>query len=185
MNNTPVEKYQNRVANKLKKIFEDVKMDHQIGGYKTYGYSPRLDIAIQPYYRCPEYLFTKHQDIIDSFKYFNDKNLRENDCLFSPSKLIINKKASSLIAIEIENQVGQKHSLGSLLNVSLNGKIGILIGWKVEKMKSIIQQIKSLKYKENINKAFNNVLILSPGQFEKCITWYYNYYAQTHPYYRC
>lgn len=76
------------------------------------------------------------------------------------------------MAIEVEGSGSEKHLLGDMINVSISGRIGVVIGYNDVKFKTFLRQLDYLAYTVEANKIkFNskNIIVLKPDQFENIL----------------
>lgn len=159
-------------------------------GYRCY--SPIIDISVGPFSEIPgEDLFNEYDHLVNfSDKLINDllQHLKTNYEEFGKGVFDINERsipkdyqsflsthedvnrnARCFMAIEVENRGSKKHLLGDILNVSISGRIGIVIGYKNNTFESCLRQLEYFAYAlERKKLKFNsrNVIVLKPEQFE-------------------
>lgn len=83
-----------------------------------------------------------------------------------------NRNARCLLAIEIENKVSRKHLMGSAINASALGRIGIAVAWNTDKLKAFIKLRKYLHFLGSVGKnTFDttNLLIMDKEQLFQAI----------------
>jgi len=159
-------------------------------GYRCY--SPRIDISVGPFSEIRgvslwnEYddlvVFSKVlvNDLLQQFKInyekfgkgffdINERTIPKDYRSFLSNHKDVNWNARCFMAIEVENKGSKKHLLGDILNVSISGRIGIVIGYNNNTFNSFLRQLEYLAYTIEAKKLkFNsrNVIILKPEQFE-------------------
>ncbi|HEY0458752.1 MAG TPA: hypothetical protein VGC97_06325 [Pyrinomonadaceae bacterium] len=72
------------------------------------------------------------------------------------------------MAIEIEYNVSRKQLLGSTVNASVLGRLGVMIGWDAEKVNALVKLQVYWDYLRIVGKntfETKNLLILTPNQF--------------------
>lgn len=154
-------------------------------------YTPRIDIAVGPFaiqtqlgqeydqlmgvgqsnilIRC---LIRHHLLNIADF-HNTDTNVTDEhvDELFN-NLMGINYNARCLIAVEIENTATRKHLMGSAINASALGRIGIAIPWTDEKFRAIIKLVRYFEFLSSVGKptfGTQNLLIVRSVQFHQSI----------------
>lgn len=83
-----------------------------------------------------------------------------------------NWNARCFMAIEVENKRNPKHLLGDMLNVSVSGRIGVVIGYNTAAYETFLRQLEYIAYTVKAKKIrFNskNIIVLRPDQFENAI----------------
>lgn len=81
----------------------------------------------------------------------------------------VNWNARCFMAIEVEDSGSEKHLLGDMINASISGRIGVVIGYNDDKFKTFLRQLDYLAYTVRAKKIkFNskNIIVLRPDQFE-------------------
>jgi hypothetical protein len=173
--------YQNKLVTDFQHIFTDqpvekewdsVKYDPHFSNHKEV-YAPRHDIAIGP--------FNDYSDLdcgIDNTKQMQThpfiKNLI-NDRLQAGCQLkeVWNSFSRCFIALEIEFSGSLKHLLGSIINASANGSIGIVVGNRenIDKINRIYYYLSRLEYLERLKlNTLGNLFIFEEDQFLKLLS---------------
>lgn len=183
---TELNQFQNEIAEKLNKIYGDVKTEWRSMTGEDALYSPRLDIAVGPFATIPSVSLTSDYDkLMESkqSKYFIEKilehhnlNVREFDEYdigqnFKDLKEL-NRNSRCLMAIEIENQVSRKHLMGGAINAAALGRVGIVVPWSDEKLKAFLKLRKYLQYLFRAEKSTfqtANLLILTRDQLSEAV----------------
>jgi hypothetical protein len=83
--------------------------------------------------------------------------------------------------LRLKNQVTRKHIIGGLINASALGRVAVLIGWDDRKVQAMFEQRMYMNFLQQVGKNHfytNNVVILSPHQFEQCVDEYILQQAQ-------
>jgi hypothetical protein len=131
-------------------------------------YCPRVDYAIGPFNidaciinnnRSINEACEKHGELLQRFKSVSDKADRI---------LETNRNPRCFLAIELEDQTSRKHRLGSLINASAIGKIGIIVASNDSVFSSFVKIRNYLDFLLDVWKtryAPKNVLILREGDF--------------------
>jgi hypothetical protein len=183
--------YQERLSGKLLSVFEEAIPEWRPFRNRNYGYTPIPDIAVGPFAidenQEMEYsqLVETHGQLIQSLINRHNSNAR----LYAPDQRIrsvdslihSNSNARCLFCIEIENQVTRKHIIGGLINASALGRVAVLIGWDDRKVQAMFEQRMYMNFLQQVGKNHfytNNVVILSPHQFEQCVDEYILQQAQ-------
>jgi len=150
------------------------------------AYSPKIDIAIGPFSIHPEQkLIYEYDDLvkkssilinslIDSFRnnYSRYSWIRLgrlpqniNDFLTPQAS---NPNSRCFLAIEIEGKTSMKHRLGSIINASALGRIGIIVAKNEEVLKSILRLLAYLHFLKEVRKLtfdINNIIVIREDQF--------------------
>jgi len=185
-----VKEYQSDITTKLQKLFstEEVKMEWSIFNEsedRKSKYCPRVDVVVGPLamngsfeFRYNDMATTYRFFIIPLLKYYQlniekyadprlpYENPTENDMTRR------NLNARCFMAIEIEHRVSRKHLIGSILNSSSLGRVGIIIAWSDEKLKAFIKLRNYLGFLKDRGKntfEIPNVLIVSKDQFMEAL----------------
>jgi hypothetical protein len=142
-------------------------------------YSPRVDVAVGPY-STPE--FGNQGDIINQVYLTNEQWIQElfnfhqenmagylNEYQLPDFHEIIhfNRNPRCFLAIEIENKTSKKHILGSVVNASSLGKIGIGIPMHDSTFRTFARILNYLSFLKNVGKNTfhtNNFLLLKREQ---------------------
>lgn len=155
-------------------------------------YCPRIDISIGPFSMLPgEHLITEYDSLMDSKRPLVEKlidysNSNFQDYLAHHQEALhfhcyaefdalrqFNRNARCLIAIEIENEVSQKHLLGGAANASALARIGICLGWKTENIQQFIKLQLYWEYLAYLSKntfSTKNMLVLNSAQLLSAIS---------------
>lgn len=170
LGNLLIDTLKENIENEILDLSENkplIKKERQMRMYRIY--SPTCDIAIGPFsfkedqkydetyrrlYRCSE-IATFLDNVKEKNLGFNDNNI-----------LTINKNPRCFISLEIENTTAKdvKHLLGSIMNCSLMGKVGIVVVFDeyIEYAKRLIMYLQHAENKKKMTeKLFRNVFILS------------------------
>jgi len=175
-----VREYQNTLKIELERIFNNIEI---ISEWRTRInqfnlYSPRLDLALGPFAISSQEVLNYNRlqedfrDFINHLILLHNQNLREIYHNFIEKDFydVVNSNinARCFIAIEIENKGSRKHYLGSVINASSLGRIGICIGFSEETFRALVKLEGYFNFLKNAEKnTFNtkNVLILKRDQF--------------------
>lgn len=162
-------------------------------GYRSY--SPNIDISVGPFSeRRGVSLWDRYDDLVrfssdfidemliqfcgnyedfgEGFFRIDERTIPESYENFLSTSRGANWNARCLMAIEVEASGNRKHLLGDLINVSVSGRIGIVIGYDRDKLKAFLSQLDYLAYTIEAKKIrFNsgNIIVLKPDQFEKIL----------------
>ena len=141
-------------------------------------YSPRLDIAVGPFATNRRFI-QEYDDLMQASRNFivqlidfHIGNIRRfdnpnYDLSFDQLKSK-NYNSRCLLAIEVENVTSPKYIIGSAVNASALGRVGIFIAWTPPKLKQYIKLRKYLEFLASVEKnTFDttNLLILDRNQF--------------------
>lgn len=169
--------YQNEVFQLLQNIFgkdlvfkewDSVKYDGHTSNHKLV-YAPRLDIAVGPFNSLANLdigsdkaeIMRKHPlTKILCKEFLNDREDLGN---------IWNKFNRCYLAIEIEFNSNSKHALGSLINASVSGALGVIIvetfkkKKELERLENYVKRLEGLELIE-LN-SLRNVIIFEKNEF--------------------
>lgn len=145
-------------------------------------YSPRLDIGVGPYAFQPGNLNSLYSTLLKKrntcnlikniaekgfylLKTINEGFIENSDCINQ------NDNARCFLAIEIENKTTRKHFMGSSLNASMMGKIGIVIceGESARNLEKLFGYIKEMIHREKSPEIMKNVIWIKKEEFDKVI----------------
>lgn len=177
--------YQSEVADELKQIFpeSEVKTEWRAMSTEKNIYCPRVDIAIGPFATTTtcinEYndMMCTHRQFLNEIIGFHIQNLGINGSI-NPEQFLFNylnihnQNSRCFIAIEIENKVNRKHFMGSAINASVLGRIGIIIGWNQDKLNAFVRMKRYFGFLFAHNKSTIdpvNLLILERNQLSRSI----------------
>ena len=168
-------------------------------GYRNY--SPIIDISVGPFseergvslWESYDNLVSFSGNLIDvmlaAFRhnyqefgegYFTieERTLPNNHHEFLTSSRSIrgssNWNARCFIAIEVEDSGSRKHLLGDMINVSISGRIGIVVGYNPDLYETFFKQLDYLSYTVRAKKIqFNsrNIIVLKPKQLEDILIY--------------
>ncbi len=161
-------------------------------GFKNH-YSPRTDIAAGPFSiiggdtKSGDYDALLRDPLIDDFiRELYDRhsyNVRTiignhanavNEVQIPTYNQVINTNGNArcFLAFEFENKNSRKHVLGSIINASALGRIGIGVGVSVDAFKVFITQLNYLSFIKRakmIDYEIRNFLVVSNAQMETAI----------------
>jgi len=157
-------------------------------------YSPRIDIAIGPFAIYPGRKRVNDYDrLVESSKDFIElliKNFEENKSKYelepltaekepsifsflSESGQCVNPNSRCFMAIEIEGEGKHlKRKLGSIINASAMGRIGLMIAEDEECLKKLLNLLAYLHFLKEVRKpSFNagNIIIITEKQFNSIL----------------
>jgi hypothetical protein len=102
-------------------------------------YCPRLDIAVGPFnidrkvdhnIQAINSAYNEHKGFLDDLK---------SKAAYCGKGFGANANPRCFMAVEIENRTTRKHRLGSILNASALGKVGIVVGWDEKVTESLVR----------------------------------------------
>lgn len=128
-------------------------LDYAIGPFNIDGYVDNNKIRIQEEYRNNQHIFERLQSI--------DRRIIQND------------NPRCLVAIELERSTGPKHRMGSIINASAMGKVGVVIGLGPSAHRSLIRIREFLGILKGIGKidySPDNVIITEFSQIEQVLS---------------
>jgi hypothetical protein len=135
-------------------------------------YTPKVDIAVGSFNidQRVELNNRKINALVDKHKVFlkqlyDISHLREyhENISYNDFLSMLNKNPRCFLAIEIENTKNPKRSLGSIVNASVMGKIGIVVPLGNEKYEMFVRIKRYFHYLKGVEKLksnFKNVLII-------------------------
>jgi hypothetical protein len=146
-------------------------------------YSPRVDVAIGPFSVDEGTLGREYDELVRDHRTFFRQLIRLHDLNiqgFDPGELsgdlevvgYHNWNARCLIAIEVENIGSRKHLMGSAVNASSLGRVGLAVGWNEDRVRRFIRMRRYLRALAGLNKnTFNttNLLIMSKDQLAQLV----------------
>jgi hypothetical protein len=147
-------------------------------------YSPRVDIAVGPFaYGTTQYIeeYDRLSDassqlinnLLHSFKQISNHFSFEREVPTDYRILnTVNINARCFMAIEIEKTGTRKHRLGDIINACSLGRIGIIIAWDTQVLKSflkITEYLSFLKTKEKPTYETRNLIITTKKQFSESL----------------
>jgi hypothetical protein len=113
-----------------------------------------------------------YQDFGHGFFRIEERTLPTSYQDFLSQSQGVNWNARCFLAIEVEDSGSPKHLLGDMINVSIAGRIGLVIGYNQPKYETLLRQLDYIAYSVEAKKIkFNskNILVLKPDQFENAI----------------
>ena len=131
-------------------------------------YCPRLDVAVGPFNIDREVdhniqrinsAYNKHKGFLGDL---------ESKAAYCGKGFGTNANPRCFMAIEIENKNTRKHRLGSILNASALGKVGIVVGWDEKVTESLVKyRITWTSFGNTIQMAghFQNAMIIERSVF--------------------
>jgi hypothetical protein len=172
--------YQLKVKRVLKHIYGEVKVQwYPFAGHSRRIYSPAIDIAVGPFAIQRRYeaqytkILRKSQGFIKCLIEAHNQNVENNEEQTSFERILhFNENARCLIGIEIENTGSRKHCIGDLVNTSALGRIGLLVAWSPEVLRTFLRQRVYLGYLASVGKntfRTENALVLTKRQFDGCL----------------
>lgn len=181
---TATKEFQNRIHELLQEKFSNLIVENEwtaFTGYRNH-YSPRVDIAIGPFNTEPWQNETENynqlvqdeniNDFLRKLYEFHIENVgveTQNEISIHDFRNILNKNqnARCLLAIEIENKNSKKHIMGSLINASSLGRIGIGIAFSDSTFRTFIRILNYLGFLKRVEKNTydtTNFLIVTKEQ---------------------
>lgn len=172
--------YQSEIQGLLGHIYDEVEIQwHPFRGEGRAIYSPAIDIAVGPF-AINERLEEEYTRLLHGSRMFVDRlidahngNVRDHDGQVVFDELLhFNENARCLIAIEIEKSGSKKHCIGDLVNASALGRIGLLIAWSQDMLRTFLRQRVYLAYLAGVGKntfKTTNALVLTKEQLYDCI----------------
>jgi hypothetical protein len=159
------------------------------------NYSPLIDVTVGPfsevrgvslwrdYDRCVNFSRNLINDLVGQFRnnyqdfgqgYFGpqERVLPNGYEDFLSSSRDVNWNARCFLAIEVEDSGSRKHLLGDMINASISGRIGVLVGYNEDKHQAFLRHLEYLAYTVRAGKikfSSRNILVLKPDQLEKAL----------------
>ena len=159
------------------------------------NYSPIIDVTVGPFSETKGVsLYAEYDKLVDFSRdligdmleqfwmnyqefgngYFRaeDRRLPDSYKDFFSGEENTNWNARCFLAIEVEDSGSTKHLLGDMINASISGRVGILIGYNEDKFQTFMRHLEYLAYTVAAGKIrFNskNILVLTPEQLERAL----------------
>jgi hypothetical protein len=98
----------------------------------------------------------------------------DNKIMKEFNESLLNRNPRCFLAIEIENTGTRKSRLGSIINASAIGKIGIVVAWNNEvlrELEKIEDYLRFLREVGKIPEAFRNVMFIRKDQFRHVLNF--------------
>jgi len=135
-------------------------------------YCPRVDFAVGPFNidanidynnMLIERAYQKYRRLLELLKSRSDSE----DKTLEP-----NENPRCFLVIEVEDKSSRKHRLGSIVNASALGKIGIIVASNQRVFESLVKIRKYLEFLERVRKtrsAPENIIIITRENFRKIL----------------
>jgi hypothetical protein len=159
------------------------------------NYSPLIDVTVGPfsevrgislwqdYDRCVNFSQNLIDDLVREFRinyqdfgegYFRveEREIPRSYADFLSSNKGANWNARCFLAIEVEDSGSRKHLLGDMINASISGRIGVLVGYNEDKYQTFMRLLEYLAYTVRAGKikfSSGNILVLKPDQLEMAL----------------
>ncbi len=160
-----------------KLVPEDVLENSNIHD-KNIVYDPKPDLAIGPFHIKDDHKYQKmindSYQIIERFIKYHNQNILKKYPTIKPVDIDtlceVNNASNCLFWVEFDNTGSRKHILGSMINASMFGKIGIVVGFNNEEDNFHELHLKFYQYIEqkvktrSISRFHHNIIILKPVQ---------------------
>jgi molybdopterin/thiamine biosynthesis adenylyltransferase len=190
--NSETKQYEQKLKISLQEYFHKidphVQVENQWIPFRSEAlskYSPIVDIAIGPFaYRTTQYIEEYDRlseassrlidNLLHSFK-LNSKHFSFERAIPDDYRTLnmVNSNARCFMAIEIEKTGTRKHRLGDIVNACSLGRMGIIIAWDTQFLKSflkITEYFNYLKYKMKPTYETGNLIITTKEQFLESLT---------------
>jgi hypothetical protein len=167
------------IFNRLKQIFGDQNVmpewdvaKNSQDAYTREIYCPRVDFAIGPFNTDAnidynnmliEEVHQRYRNLLELLKSRSDSK----DKILEP-----NENPRCFLVIELEHENSRKHRLGSIVNASALGKIGIIVASNHRVFESLVKIRKYLEFIQRVRKATfapENVIIITGENFLKSL----------------
>lgn len=137
----------------------------------------------QDYDRCVNFSRNLIDDLVGQFRInyqdFGEGYFRVEERIlpngyedFLSSSEGANWNARCFLAIEVEDSGSRKHLLGDMINASVSGRIGVLVGYNEDKYQTFMRHLEYLVYTVRTGKikfSGGNMLVLKPDQLETAL----------------
>lgn len=181
---TEERQYQLEVKGLLEVKFQEVTTQwYPFRGNGRRIYSPAIDVAVGPFAIDGSYgdryteLLERNMGFVK--KLIEKHNLNVSAVVEGDSQNVtfenikhFNENARCFLCIEVEKSGSKKHCIGDLVNVSALGRIGLLVAWSSEILRTFLRQRVYLGYLESVGKntfKTKNALVVSKEQFDECL----------------
>lgn len=154
----------------LKRIFGEgnVKREWDVAknsrdAYTRELYCPRIDYVVGPF-NIDANVYQNGQIINDYYDFCRDFIAELHSISGIAEALEPNHNPRCFLAIELENKTSKKHRIGSLINASAMGKIGIIVAANGRVFQSYVKIRKYLKFLESVGKiqiAPKNIIVVA------------------------
>jgi len=136
--------------------------------YSRELYSPRVDVAVGPFNIDAniDYNNNRIQETYEKYKRFFQLIRSNSDR--PNTDLVPNQNPRCFLVIEVESKNSRKHRLGSMVNASALGKIGVIVALNEKVFNSLVKIRKYLEYLERVQKpgrAPANILVITMEDF--------------------
>lgn len=172
--------YQLATCTALRTIYEEVET--QWRPFLRHGhqmYSPAIDIAVGPFATEQRFearyteLLNQSRGLIDCLIEAHNQNIEDLQERTSFDTIaFFNENARCFLSIEIENTGSRKHCIGDLVNASALGRVGLLVAWNDDVLRTFLRQRAYLRYLADAGKntfRTDNALVLTTAQFNVCL----------------
>lgn len=152
----------------------DVSKESRDALRRNLQYCPRIDFAVKPLntdrhrFRNSYLINRQYQHHLELVHSLIQRGL-------SSPEFSINSNPRCFMAIEYENKTGTKHRLGSLVNASAIGLIGIIITSNqktYDSYKRIVEYLKFIQNNKKLNARIANFIVLKKEVFEQTLREY-------------
>jgi len=145
--------------------------------YSRVLYCPRIDFAVDPFnidskIKYNNILITqKYEEYLPLFNLLIKHSDFPNNCIHP------NDNPRCFLTIEHENKVTRKHMIGTIINSSAIGKVGIIIAAQdktYEALSKIRKYLDALVEYKKLNYKPENIIIIKYNEFTFCMDNYKN-----------
>ena len=173
------------ILKELKRVFgeENVVKEWDVAkeskdAYTREIYCPRIDYAIKPL-NIDENVNRNKELIKRAYKKYENllRKLLNDETRFK--KISLNENPRCFLAVEVEGKTSRKHRLGSLINASVLGGIGIIVALDENVLQSFTKISKYLKYlyeHQKIRCIQENIIITTKENFLKNLRKFNNFH---------
>ncbi len=169
--------YQNKIRTGLQHIFpnesverewDSVKFDFHTGNHRDV-YAPRHDLAVSPFNTYPDLDISVDRTKVMQTHPFTKRLIKDKLEAGLSLKKLWNSSSRCYLAIEIEFSGSSKHILGSILNASVSGSLGIVVAdshnrSKIDNLVHYFLRLESLELLK-LNKIIANLFVFEDDEF--------------------
>ena len=179
--------YQNEIGYLLQNYLHPLEVKNEWIAFRNFPkqYSPRVDIAVGPFNIDPYNNQTStYNDLLDDEKIrmflrevynLHKEHCRKNEISIPDFENLINnnQNARCFLAIEIEYRNTKKHVMGSIVNATSLGRVGIGVAYDSKTLTTFFRILKYLAYLKAVEKTTydtSSFLIVTKEQLLELVT---------------
>jgi len=141
-------------------------------GYTRKLYCPRIDFAIGPFNINRNFDYN-NQIITEKYNEYEELfNLLIQHSDMPNNSLTGNSNPRCFLTVEHENEVTRKHMIGTIINASAIGKVGIIIAAQEKTYRALLRirkYLESLVRFNKLNYKPENIIIIKFNEFMTCM----------------